>query len=654
MKKLKRGLTALLAAAMVMGVCPTVSQAALINTSDNEWVYTNKTPSGKTGRNMTISFMIQNDSGSDISNLRVRLSEVDVGQLEDGDNLEDGFVYPFEVDASTFSWKSFGSLKSGAKKSVSLTARVRRDLPEGYYGVPIDVYDGDHGLSGREYVNVWISKAADTGTDDTASDSVTFALGEGQSTPDGVYPNVMNYTINMRNASGVTAYDVNVKMVLDADTNKFPFEINDANYDRNFDRIEPEGVVELPYSMAIRSDAYSGYYPIGLKITYKESSEASEAKTVEESYYVRIKNKDKEQTFENAEDRSKARLIVDSYETIPAKIYAGDQFELVLRMKNASSDITATNILFAMESEQAEDKSAVFSTDSGSSSVVVNSLRPGETTELRMQMTAKASVDQRSYTISVKETYDSPEYKNASETVSISIPVYQTARLNTGTFEVMPESIEVGGESNVMFSINNMGKVILYNVMVDFTADSINPVNTYVGNIEPGKTGNVDVMLSGVAATMDEGKIKIKITYEDENGDQAEPVEKELNLFVSEPMVDMGDDMDFGNTDDMMTEEPSFFGKHKGLIIGGALIVLAAGGGAAFQIRKKKKKASEEELDLDEDEFDPEDETGFDPEDEAEFDPEDKESGTEPEKTLAQPERTQETEEEEEGQDHEI
>ena len=33
-------------------------------------------------------------------------------------------------------------------------------------------------------------------------------LGEGQSTPDGTYPNVMNFDVNMRNASNFTAYDV--------------------------------------------------------------------------------------------------------------------------------------------------------------------------------------------------------------------------------------------------------------------------------------------------------------------------------------------------------------------------------------------------------------------------------------------------------------
>ena len=114
--------------------------------------------------------------------------------------------------------------------------------------------------------------------------------------------------------------------------------------------------------------------------------------------------------------------------------------------------------------------------------------------------------------------------------------------MSTGTIDVMPESINVGGETNVMFGINNTGKVQLYNVTAKFEADSIQTEETYVGNIKPGETGNVDTMLTGVAATMDDGKIPITISYEDENGN-VRTVSKELSLYVSEPLQE---DFDWG------------------------------------------------------------------------------------------------------------
>ena len=106
----------------------------------------------------------------------------------------------------------------------------------------------------------------------------------------------------------------------------------------------------------------------------------------------------------------------------------------------------------------------------------------------------------------------------------VDIPVKQYAKLSTSTIDVMPDSMTVGSESNVMFGINNTGKVILYNVTATFESDSINTTDAYVGNIKPGETGNVDVMLTGINPTMDDGTVKISISYEDENGVAADPV----------------------------------------------------------------------------------------------------------------------------------
>ena len=120
-----------------------------------------------------------------------------------------------------------------------------------------------------------------------------------------------------------------------------------------------------------------------------------------------------------------------------------------------------------------------------------------------------------------------------------------------------------------------------------------------MGNIKPGDTGNVDIMLTGVAPTMDDGTIKITITYEDENGVAAEPVEKELTLFVTEEMEDpfgMDAGMEAGAMD-VEAEPPSFWGKYKVLVIAGAVAAVAVIVAVAMVIKKKRKAASEEDVD---------------------------------------------------------
>lgn len=569
------------------------------NASDNDYIFTTKAPRGKIGKSMSIAFRIRS-TDEDMENLRVSLVETnDFQQIEEkgnGDYTVD--YYPFEITETTFVAKSAGNLKKGNTKSVSLSAVVRRDAAQGYYSIPI-LLEWDGG-SDIDYINVWIATSSDTkDEEEEKKEGSYFVIGENQATPYGVYPNVLNYTVNFRNKRETTAQEVRISMELSEDDTKFPFEINDGNYDRVFERVQPGETVAAGYSMAIRKDSYTGYYPIKYTVTFRLSSEG-DIHTEEGTFYVHIVSKPKKDDLRefDANDRTKARIIVDSYHTVPETIYAGEEFELVMNMKNASTSVPASNILLNLVSEKVSD-SAVFTTESGTSSMVVDSLGPGQVTEVRAKFTARAGVDQRSYSITVKEKYDSPEFKNAEESVEVDIPVKQYARLTTSTIEVMPEAMTIGSESNVMFGINNTGKVILYNVTVTFEGESIKTADAYVGNIKPGDTGNVDTMLTGIAPTQDEGAISIRIDYEDENGVPAEPVEKELYLTVTEDMEDMSFEQGFEADAGVMEGETSqsFWSKYKLIIGASAACIIAAGVIIAVRVRKKRKAQKEEEVD---------------------------------------------------------
>ena len=606
MKKGRKGLLWLLAALMVIGTMPGAAFAQY-DLSRNTYIDVKKSPSGKTGETVTINMVFTNNGNSDLNNVAVRfdrdLAEQEYQATENADEETkySGAIFPFEITSNTFDNKKLGTVKSGTSKSISLTARVRRDIAEGYYLVPLEVLtdatkkdDGAH--ASYEKVNIWITKSTSTTESGKDEGTIQFELGENQNTPSGIFPETMNFKINFRNSSNITAFDVDIRMGLNQDSTKFPFDINDGNYTRHYDRIGGGETVEVPYSMNIRKDVYSGYYPITFTIEYRDSTEGDVQKA-EESFYVKVQNKDKEEETGdlNANDRTKARIIVDGFQTNPETVYAGEEFEMILHMKNASENVAASNILFNLESEKVTD-SAVFTLDSGSSSIVVNSLSAGQTTDVKVKLRAGAWVDQRTYAITINEKYDSPEFKNAEEKVTVNIPVKQVSRLNTGTIEVMPDTISVGSETNVMFPINNTGKVLLYNVMVAFVGDSIQQTNSYVGNIKPGESGNVDAMITGSAPTMDDGKIKVMITYEDENGAVSEPIEKELSLTVTEQM-DQDPGMD-GSGDFPAVTEPEGSSKYGKLIIPAVVTALVIGTfGTVFVLkrRKRKKEALEEE-----------------------------------------------------------
>ena len=619
-----------LAACMLMGAVPATAFAAKETTEaaetipqvyrmddDNDTVrlVIGKTPTLYIGKNGTVSVTLMNMEDKDWVETEIWIASEDdfrnhysdeITKTEDRDSEESSIVqsmktiYPFEVTDSLNRHYKVGHVNKKAKKTVNLNVNVKKGLEEGYY--PILIYiskraQGEDGMS-SEYAKTmmaWIETKKTTGTSETDEDSsepVAFALGENQSTPSANYSEVMNFDVNVRNTGYKTAYDVRVDMVLSEDITKFPFEINDGNYNRQMGNMNPDQTVAVPFSMAVREKAKSGYYPIKFKIRYRENDNGNFAAPVEDTFYVRVYGKDEDDSLDSEageNERTKARIIVDSFETDPAEIYAGQDFTLKVRMKNASNSIAASNILFTFESEAVSD-SPVFTTVNGSNSVVVNSLAPGASDTLTIKFSSSPTAEQRSYTITINEQYDSPEFKNAKEAVKIAVGLKQEARLNTGTIEVMPDAISVGEESNVMFSINNTGKVMLYNVNAVFEADSIQKNEAYVGNIEPGKSGNVDTMINGIAPTTDDGKVKLSITYEDENG-KVSTVEKEIQLMVNEDQsMDESNVDDTWNSDDVQPE-PSTTDKLKHLAIPVGIVGVVLAAVILVVIRRKKKKA---------------------------------------------------------------
>ena len=625
-----RWMATFLAACMLMGAVPATAFAAKETTEaaetipqvyrmddDNDTVrlVIGKTPTLYIGKNGTVSVTLMNMEDKDWIETEIWIASEDdfrnhysdeITKTEDRDSEESSIVqsmktiYPFEVTDSLNRHYKVGHVNKKAKKTVNLNVNVKKGLEEGYY--PILIYiskraQGEDGMS-SEYaktIMAWIETKKTTGTSETNEDNsepVAFALGENQPTPSANYSEVMNFDVNVRNTGYKTAYDVRVDMELSEDITKFPFEINDGNYDRQMGNMNPDQTVAIPFSMAVREKAKSGYYPIKFKIRYRENENGNFAAPVEDTFYVRVYGKDEGDSLDSEageNERTKARIIVDSFETDPAEIYAGQDFTLKVRMKNASNSIVASNILFTFESETVSD-SPVFTTVNGSNSVVVNSLAPGASDTLTIKFSSSPTAEQRSYTITINEQYDSPEFKNAKEAVKIAVGLKQEARLNTGTIEVMPDAISVGEESNVMFSINNTGKVMLYNVNAVFEADSIQKNEAYVGNIEPGKSGNVDTMINGIAPTMDDGKVKLSITYEDENG-KVSTVEKEIQLMVNEDQS-----MDESNVDDTWSSddiqpEPSTTDKLKHLAIPVGIVGVVLAAVILMVFRRKKKKA---------------------------------------------------------------
>lgn len=448
----------------------------------------------------------------------------------------------------------------------------------------------------------------------TQTTSEFLQVGDNWQTPVVSYGQGVSIVLPIVNFGTEELNDLIVEPVISTLVTEWPFEPDTTNYLQTEPYIPgcqtKEAAManrrEFTFHFKTRSDVMTGYYPLKFHISYTKAGIRSE-EPAELTVYVKTIGKPGSGIIGgNGQEASgsKPRIVVTGFETNPAKVFAGETFTLVIHVKNTAKDTAVTNVLFDMQAAQeGEDKTNTYSAflpTSGSSSVYMEQIAPDTSADIVIEMTAKADLAQKPYVLDVNMKYDAGTVFDLTDKASVSIPISQESRFDTSIPEVVPDSIEVGSQSNVMFSIYNTGKTTLYNVQVKFVADSIAEASAFVGNLQSGNTGNVDVMLTGAAPTMDDGIVKLEISYEDDAGNVT-TAEKEVTLFVTEPMMDdmmMGDDM---MGDDMMMEGGEGGSSNTGLIVGGvsgAVVVVAVGLGVFFKLRKKKKAAAAEAAEL--------------------------------------------------------
>ena len=348
------------------------------------------------------------------------------------------------------------------------------------------------------------------------------------------------------------------------------------------------------WTLKTRDDAVTGYTKLTFKVTYNEEDGSKGNVTLD--YYVQVNGVEPTETSGKI---STPRVIVTGFTTTPEEVYAGDTFKLTLNLKNTSKTTAVSNMLFDIQGTQegtdANNTYAAFLPTAGSSTIFVDSIAPNASKSISIELKSKADLAQKPYVVTVNMEYEDDKANPFTETASVSVPIKQEAKVDISTIQLMPDNIEIGNEANVMFSIYNVGKTRLYNVNVKFVADSVSGGDTFIGNLDSGATGNVDAYLTGQSATMDDGTVKIVISYEDEEGREA-AIEKTMTIFVNEPFYpEMYDDPMM--MEGVYEEEKSF------PWWGFALIGVAVAGGATaagLVIRKKKlaKKVAQEEMEL--------------------------------------------------------
>ena len=263
------------------------------------------------------------------------------------------------------------------------------------------------------------------------------------------------------------------------------------------------------------------------------------------------------------------RLIVTGSEITTGPVNAGDDFELVIHLKNESTATQLNNIRIEFETEDNE-----ITPSNGTNVVYIDSLAKEAEYDVTVTMSTRGDLQQKPYTLTLNYEYEDKDRNSFEDSSVVTVPIIQTPELSLSEFKLSRKEIVLDGKTNVSFDLNNIGKDTVYNVSVEFEGEQIDNISAYVGNIDVSGSSTVDLSLKGTSVGA--GSIVAHVTFEDADG-QEFSFDQNFDLEVAaKPVVDT--EADTGSP----VSVPVVAG------VGAAVIIVVA---AVSIIRKKKERA---------------------------------------------------------------
>ena len=386
------------------------------------------------------------------------------------------------------------------------------------------------------------------GQDTETLSRITLSVGDGQKTPTYKAGAKAELKINVANNGNTAAQNVRITPVVEK-PEEWPFEMDQLNYDKSLGEIEAGKQVTAVWGnddsgkLSVRTDVTGKSYRLTFKITYDDGSQAYET---DKYVFVRTEAKkasssgdkntgDKDTTGStggatggngagtggsvsggggsggdisggsydggvynsdpvslggdggSTADASVPRVIVTGFDTEPAEVKAGDDFKLIVHLKNTSKKTAVSNMLFDLQAPAAGTDEAAeapaFLPASGSSSIYLDGIPANGTKDISIELNSRADLIQKPYSITMSMKYENSDAVQFESESSLAIPVNQEARFEFSDIQIMPDTAEVGEEANITCNIYNLGRIKMYNVKVGFEGYAIEGEEQFLGNL---------------------------------------------------------------------------------------------------------------------------------------------------------------------------
>lgn len=269
------------------------------------------------------------------------------------------------------------------------------------------------------------------------------------------------------------------------------------------------------------------------------------------------------------------RVMVSDYSIDGKEVIAGKDFTLTITLKNTAAK-AVKNVKLSITTENGELLPA-----KGAGTAYVEQIDANSEEPVTFKMTAANGLEEKAYKLSVKTEYESTGGWEYTVDDTIFIPISLGQRLSVTDIFLPEDYVELGDAVEVSAVVNNLGEGMLYNVSAKIKGDNLKELETYVGNIESGKSGTVDLLTKAIVVT--EGnhiKNEIIISYED----------KERNVFEKKAYIEVSVAEPVYENLEKVKDKQDNSGMIKGILKILLIIVVVAGVIWFFDKRRKRKQ----------------------------------------------------------------
>ena len=213
------------------------------------------------------------------------------------------------------------------------------------------------------------------------------------------------------------------------------------------------------------------------------------------------------QPFAMTVQASQPKVMVVDYQIVQKEIVAGQTFDLKVTIKNTGSRYV-DNLKISVTSDTGDIVPA-----EGAGNGFLEELPNGEESTFTFRLRAADGLTEKSYKLSVVNEYDDIWGNPYSATDVIYLPVKLEQRASITDLYVDDDAV-LGDSVEVIGSVNNMGAGMLYNVRVRVESNYLEENDTFIGNIDTGKSGSIDILTNAYATTSETGELSnVVVTF---------------------------------------------------------------------------------------------------------------------------------------------